>query len=450
MGIDIGSAFTKAALFEPVEGQYRLIARGQARTDPTSHIYETLVQACTDIETHTGRLIFKAGEPLAGEVSHGRGVEVLGVSIGPVAALRVLTTNSAAAAVAREEGCVAEVLPRSRISEHLVPLTDRPWDAIAGQPNEVAEARMYLGYAEGDSPAGGPAGIQGDSEAIRRGLAQLNTDRVLRRLPGMAELAAAATEPLTIGTRALAELTQLIASRFGLRLAIVDCGSTKTTVCQATPTETRVRVAWHKQPIADVPVSAKHITDLHSELQEALQSCSEPGFSADLVVATGALVRFDHWSEPALTLLNGLRPLGVTQLALDSGGIVTQIATFASSYPDVACQIFEQDGLLALGTAICPGGSVEPGAKALDIRWQTDDDAEQTAEVKFGELVRLPLPSGRKANLSLYPAKQLDVGLNQPGVAATAHVDGGRIGLIVDVRDPANKSGRAPWQQALE
>ena len=67
----------------------------------------------------------------------------------------------------------------------------------------------------------------------------------------------------------------------------------------------------------------------------------------------------------------------------------------------------------------------------------------------MGELVRLPLAPGEKAALTLYPAKQMDIGLNRPGVAAKASIDGGRVGLIVDAREPSARSERGAWEAAL-
>ncbi|HLY67164.1 MAG TPA: hypothetical protein VKU60_16630, partial [Chloroflexota bacterium] len=108
------------------------------------------------------------------------------------------------------------------------------------------------------------------------------------------------------------------------------------------------------------------------------------------------------------------------------------------------------DGLVGLGAAVCPRSAFHPGDRALEVRWRPGEDDEQTREVKFGELLCLPLGPGQKANLTLYPAKQVDVGLNRPGVGATAHIDGGRVGLMVDMRESASKRQRDGWQQALE
>ena len=188
---------------------------------------------------------------------------------------------------------------------------------------------------------------------------------------------------------------------------------------------------------------------MHQTLQTALAGCVNGDFNADLVVGAGALARFSRWGEAALTLLNGLRPAGVIQLALEAGGIAGSIASLAHAFPDVACEVFERDGLVGLGAAVCPRGNLGAGAKAVDVRWRIGEQPEQQRQVKAGELVRLALAPGEKAALTLYPAKQMDIGLNRPEVAAKASIDGGRVGLIVDAREPSARSERGAWEAVL-
>ena len=444
LGVDLGSAFTKVALFELVEGQYRLIARAQARTTTASHVYEGLEQACRQIQEITGRQLFD-GEPLAGDVGGGRGVEVLSAVLSCFPPVRVLATDPEAATAARAERCLVQLLPEGNLASQVKVAAAGTWDAVVGSEAAVARALLCLG-----SPAPNQTvPITGDGTAIRNGLSQLAVKLAQEHVPGLADLAAAATEPLATAPAALLDLAQLIATRFGLRLAVADCGASQTTVVYATPEQGGARLTLYERPLMDVPATNAEMSAMHQALQAALGSCVAEGFTADLVVAAGALARFGRWGDPALTLLNGIQPAGVIQFALDSGSLLGQIATLARPYPDVACRIFEQDGLIGLGAAVCPRGALKPGSKALEVRWRLDEEPEQHQDVNYGDLVRIPLAPGRKASLSLYPVKQVDVGLNRPGVAATAHIDGGRVGLMVDVRDPATKSERQPWEDAL-
>jgi hypothetical protein len=442
LGVDLGSAFTKASLFELVEGQYRLVARGRARTTAQSHVYEGLEDACKQIEALTGRVLFD-GEPLAGEVSGGRGVEVLAVAVSCFDPLRVLAVSPDAAAAARAELCQVSTQNGSRLQDRVRQVSEGRWDAVLGSQADVEAVRPYL------PPIGGPVVLTGDAATFRAELPILAVKTAYDQAAGLADLAAAATEPLTTSAAAILDLAQLVASRFGLRLAIADCGASQTTVAYATPDQAGARLAPHQRPLRDVPATAADMRALHQALQAGLAGCVAEGFTADLVVGTGMLAHFGQWAHPALTLLNGIQPAGVIQFALDAAGIISQVAVFAKSLPDVTCRIFEQDGLVGLGAAVCPRGAGKAGTKALQVRWRMDEEEEQQRDVAYGELVRIPLGPGHKASLALYPVKQVDVGLNRPGVAATAQIDGGRVGLMIDMRDPAAKADRAGWEMAL-
>src|SRR5205823_1932296 len=130
--------------------------------------------------------------------------------------------------------------------------------------------------------------------------------------------------------------------------------------------------------------------------QDALGECVVEDFTADLVVGGGAMARFSSWADPALTLLNGIGPAGVIQFALDTAGVCSQIAAVASAFPDVACRIFEQDGLVGLGAAVCPHGSLKVGSRALQLRWEAKNEVQQRQDVNYGDLVRISLGPGQK------------------------------------------------------
>ncbi|MBV8085959.1 MAG: hypothetical protein JO247_14215, partial [Chloroflexi bacterium] len=263
-------------------------------------------------------------------------------------------------------------------------------------------------------------------------------------------LRTAATEPLTTGPAALLELARIVAARYGLRLAIADAGASHVALALGSAKEEWLRIAERDQTDLDLPASAQDMREMHERLARALQSAAPHSLSADLLLATGGLARYRRWSDPALTLLDGLQPLGVVQFAVDSANVASQMAPLAASHPEVVCQLFEHDGLVGLGAAICPRGDAKRGARVVEVHWQTEGEGEESRAVSGGELVCLPLHTGEKANLSLYPTKGIDVGLNRPGVAATAHVDGGRVGLLVDARiSPAEKANRELWEAAL-
>ncbi len=75
---DCGSIFTKVSLFGLVEGQYRLMARGEAPSTalpPQGDITHGIIQAISVIEQITGRRFFSQGQLITPEGENGDGVD---------------------------------------------------------------------------------------------------------------------------------------------------------------------------------------------------------------------------------------------------------------------------------------------------------------------------------------------------------------------------------------
>src|SRR6059036_3677377 len=76
---DCGSVFTKVSLFGLVEGQYRLMARGEAPTTiapPQDDITTGVIQAINVIEFITGRRFVEDGSIISPERANGHGVDM--------------------------------------------------------------------------------------------------------------------------------------------------------------------------------------------------------------------------------------------------------------------------------------------------------------------------------------------------------------------------------------
>lgn len=89
---DCGSVFTKVSLFGLVEGQYRLMARGEAATTirpPQEDITTGIIQAINVIEFITGRRFISEGRILSPEQENGDGVDVFIATISAGGPLRL-------------------------------------------------------------------------------------------------------------------------------------------------------------------------------------------------------------------------------------------------------------------------------------------------------------------------------------------------------------------------
>src|SRR5437660_8437137 len=76
---DCGAVFTKVSLLGLVEGQYRLMARGEAPTSltaPNQDITRGIIQAINRIEYITGRHFVSGGQMISPERPTGDGVDV--------------------------------------------------------------------------------------------------------------------------------------------------------------------------------------------------------------------------------------------------------------------------------------------------------------------------------------------------------------------------------------
>src|SRR5256885_2176303 len=79
LAVDCGAVFTKVSLFGLVEGQYRLMACGEAPTtvqQPRQDIAEGIIEAIQTIEFITGRHFIENKQIISPERANGDGVDL--------------------------------------------------------------------------------------------------------------------------------------------------------------------------------------------------------------------------------------------------------------------------------------------------------------------------------------------------------------------------------------
>ena len=105
---DCGTVFTKVSLFGLVEGQYRLMARGEAPTTllpPQSDITHGIIEAISIIEQITGRQFLSQGQLVTPEEENGDGVDAFITTIsagGPIQLVVLGAVNSTLEALAEQ------------------------------------------------------------------------------------------------------------------------------------------------------------------------------------------------------------------------------------------------------------------------------------------------------------------------------------------------------------
>ena len=174
-----------------------------------------------------------------------------------------------------------------------------------------------------------------------------------------------------------------------------------------------------------------------------------------LIGAGRILTQTPHPGHAAMILLDAVEPWGVTTLALDVKGVTNILGALAAVHPIAAVEIGARDTFLNLGTVIAPIGHGAPGRPALKIKVTANNSTGPTdtpveVVIPYGTIEVIELPPGQKATLEIRPARHFDVGLGQPGRGAVTEVEGGALGVIVDVRGrplrlPGDSADRRAW-----
>jgi len=147
----------------------------------------------------------------------------------------------------------------------------------------------------------------------------------------------------------------------------------------------------------------------------------------------GLLSHAPRRAQAALMLIDGFQPEGVTKLAQDSVFMMPHLGVLSTVHPKAAMEIFEKDCLVRIGTCVAPRGTGEEGEEALKVSIKMPDGSLTEERVKFGSIKKVSLKETEKAEITMEPARNLDVG-SGPGHRRAAVVEGGVVGIIIDAR----------------
>jgi len=154
----------------------------------------------------------------------------------------------------------------------------------------------------------------------------------------------------------------------------------------------------------------------------------------DLILAGGGVVsEGTSLGQSLLLLLDAIQPVGILPILLDQNNLLPLLGVAASRNHYLPVQVIESGAFIGLGTVVSVIASASYGDQVLRARLSYSDGTEARAEVKFGGLEILPLPSGQTARLSLQPLHRADAGLG-PGRSGVVPVTGGALGVVIDAR----------------
>lgn len=154
----------------------------------------------------------------------------------------------------------------------------------------------------------------------------------------------------------------------------------------------------------------------------------------DLILAGGGIV--NEGASPGqslLLLLDAIQPVGVLPVLLDQNNLLPMLGAAASRNNYLPVQVIESGAFIGLGTVLSVVAAANYGDPILRAKLTYEDGTEARAEVKFGGLEILPLPSGRSARLTVQPLRRADAGLGA-GRSGVIPVTGGALGVVIDAR----------------
>jgi hypothetical protein len=189
---------------------------------------------------------------------------------------------------------------------------------------------------------------------------------------------------------------------------------------------------------ASLPYSEEELQVVHAAARLRLAALAEERMpdSVDLLIGSGRVLAAAPTPMRAMRiLLDGLRPLGVTQIVLDGAGVLSPLGSLPDDEIAEGIAVLRDDLLVPLGTTVVTRGG-RSGQLAIRARLHRVGWPEpQTIEVRAGQVVVMPLPRGERAELDL----ELEGGATLPAPRRTHHlraeVTGGSVGLVLDARD---------------
>jgi len=154
----------------------------------------------------------------------------------------------------------------------------------------------------------------------------------------------------------------------------------------------------------------------------------------DLIVGSGGVLSHaPQRAQAALMLIDAFQPEGVTELAVDSIFMMPQLGVLSQVIPEAAMQVFERDCLIPLGTVVSLVGMGKIGEPAASFSLSGEGVSITEEELRFGDLLRIELPPGAEATISLEPRRKFDAGEGK-GRRIERRLHGGVVGVILDAR----------------
>jgi len=154
----------------------------------------------------------------------------------------------------------------------------------------------------------------------------------------------------------------------------------------------------------------------------------------DLIVGSGGILSHaPRRIQSMLMMVDAYEPLGFTMLSVDSIFMMPHLGVLSTINEKAATDVFVRDCMIYLGTCVAPIGQGRNGDFCADYEIAFPNGKTVKEQLRFGDLRLYPLELGKKAKMTMQPAKQVNLGAGA-GVPVMREVQGGVVGLLLDGR----------------
>jgi len=169
------------------------------------------------------------------------------------------------------------------------------------------------------------------------------------------------------------------------------------------------------------------MADLETQNQ-GIPRCFEP-----ILVSSDFLNRVPDARQVLLTILDGVQPLGITQVILDSHCLLGLIGASARLNPVLSAQLLESSVFTKLATVVNIRSRQREGTTLVAACLEKSGAFSEQRKVKKGTLVTLPLEPGEEALLHIRKVHSCEIeDVDMPGVPIK--VTGSVCGVVIDAR----------------
>lgn len=187
-----------------------------------------------------------------------------------------------------------------------------------------------------------------------------------------------------------------------------------------------------------LPQTEDELAVTHGAVRALLgqMSADEGAGGVDLIIGAGrTLSSIPNPGQAAQLLVDGLRPLGVSQLAVDAAGALAPLGSLDDLEIGEGIATVRDDLIVPLGAAVvCRGGRAGQVAMRVTVH-RTGWPELGPIEVRSGSVQIVPLDRGQAAELEIQLEGDASLGTARRTRHARSSVQGGAVGLILDARD---------------